>query len=110
MARIPHVIAGEKVTDAERTQPVYNPATGEGYIGFQQTCGHGTAAFLTPSGTYQLRDLTTEDRGVIAEFDAGLHDKADDAGKGIRQPGLVHQVFHHELGHRAAADIAVADE
>ncbi len=29
MARIPHVIAGEKVTDAERTQPVYNPATGE---------------------------------------------------------------------------------
>ena len=29
MARIPHVIGGEKVTDAERTQPVYNPATGE---------------------------------------------------------------------------------
>ena len=29
MARIPHFIAGEKVTDAERTQPVYNPATGE---------------------------------------------------------------------------------
>ena len=29
MARIPHVIAGEKVTDAERTQTVYNPATGE---------------------------------------------------------------------------------
>ena len=29
MARIPHVIAGEKLTDAERTQPVYNPATGE---------------------------------------------------------------------------------
>ena len=29
MARIPHVIAGEKITDAERTQPVYNPATGE---------------------------------------------------------------------------------
>ena len=38
--------------------------------GYRQTCGHGTAAFLTPSGTYQLRDLTTEDRGVIAEFDA----------------------------------------
>ena len=51
-------------------QILHNPATGEGYIGFQQTCGHGTAAFLTPSGTYQLRDLTTEDRGVIAEFDA----------------------------------------
>jgi len=29
MARIPHVIAGERITDAERTQPVYNPATGE---------------------------------------------------------------------------------
>lgn len=29
MARIPHVIAGEKITDAERTSPVYNPATGE---------------------------------------------------------------------------------
>lgn len=29
MARIPHVIAGEKVTDAERTAPVFNPATGE---------------------------------------------------------------------------------
>ena len=29
MARIPHVIGGEKVDTAERTQPVYNPATGE---------------------------------------------------------------------------------
>ncbi|PRI12625.1 CoA-acylating methylmalonate-semialdehyde dehydrogenase [Leucobacter massiliensis] len=29
MALIPHVIGGERVTDAERTQPVYNPATGE---------------------------------------------------------------------------------
>ncbi|WP_336659125.1 CoA-acylating methylmalonate-semialdehyde dehydrogenase [Leucobacter sp. USHLN153] len=29
MARIPHVIGGEKVDAAERTQPVYNPATGE---------------------------------------------------------------------------------
>ena len=29
MARIPHIIGGEKITDAERTQPVYNPATGE---------------------------------------------------------------------------------
>ena len=51
-------------------QVLHNPATGEGYIGFQQTCGSGTAAFLTANGTYQLRDLTTEDRGVIAEFDA----------------------------------------
>ena len=51
-------------------QVLHNPATGEGLRGYRQTCGHGTAAFLTPSGTYQLRDLTTEDRGVIAEFDA----------------------------------------
>ena len=29
MARIPHVIAGEKIDDAERYSPVYNPATGE---------------------------------------------------------------------------------
>lgn len=50
-------------------QMLYDPATGEGYTGFQQTCGNGTAAFLTANGTYQLRDMTTEDRGVIAEFD-----------------------------------------
>lgn len=29
MARIPHVINGEKIEAAERTQPVFNPATGE---------------------------------------------------------------------------------
>ncbi|WP_053351561.1 CoA-acylating methylmalonate-semialdehyde dehydrogenase [Leucobacter musarum] len=29
MSRIPHVIGGEKIDAAERTQPVYNPATGE---------------------------------------------------------------------------------
>ncbi|MGJ0204309.1 CoA-acylating methylmalonate-semialdehyde dehydrogenase [Leucobacter sp. gxy201] len=29
MARIPHLIGGEKVDAAERLQPVYNPATGE---------------------------------------------------------------------------------
>ncbi|MFC5337257.1 CoA-acylating methylmalonate-semialdehyde dehydrogenase [Leucobacter denitrificans] len=29
MAHIPHFIGGEKVEAAERTQPVYNPATGE---------------------------------------------------------------------------------
>ena len=51
-------------------QVLHNPATGEGLRGYQQTCGSGTAAFLTANGTYQLRDLTTEDRGVIAEFDA----------------------------------------
>ena len=29
MAHIPHVIGGEKVEAAERTQPIFNPATGE---------------------------------------------------------------------------------
>lgn len=59
----------DSYTADSTTQILHNPATGEGYIGFQQTCGSGTAAFLTANGTYQLRDMTTEDRGVIAEFD-----------------------------------------
>lgn len=60
----------DSYTADSTTQILHNPATGEGYIGFQQTCGSGTAAFLTANGTYQLRDMTTEDRGVIAEYDA----------------------------------------
>ena len=60
----------DSYTADSTTQILHNPATGEGYIGFQQTCGSGTAAFLTANGTYQLRDMTTEGRGVIAEFDA----------------------------------------
>ena len=60
----------DSYTADSTTQILHNPATGEGYIGFQQICGSGTAAFLTANGTYQLRDMTTEDRGVIAEFDA----------------------------------------
>ncbi len=59
----------DSYTADSTTQILHNPATGEGYIGFQQTCGSGTAAFLTANGTYQLRDMTTEDRGVIAEYD-----------------------------------------
>ena len=59
----------DSYTADSTTQILHNPATGEGYVGFQQTCGSGTAAFLTANGTYQLRDMTTEDRGVIAEFD-----------------------------------------
>ena len=59
----------DSYTADSTTQILHNPATGEGYIGFQQTCGSGTAAFLTANGTYQLRDMATEDRGVIAEFD-----------------------------------------
>lgn len=49
-------------------QTLYNPATGEELAGFQQVCGSGTAAFRAASG-YELRDLTAEDRGVIAAFD-----------------------------------------
>ena len=60
----------DSYTADSTTQILHNPATGEGYIGFQQTCGSGTAAFLTANGTYQLRDMTTEDRGVIAEINA----------------------------------------
>lgn len=56
-------------TAARRPSPA-QPCHRGGPARLPQTCGHGTAAFLTPSGTYQLRDLTTEDRGVIAEFDA----------------------------------------
>ena len=59
----------DSYTADSTTQILHNPATGEGYVGFQQTCGSGTAAFLTANGTYQLRDMTTEDRGVIAEYD-----------------------------------------
>lgn len=59
----------DSYTADSTTQILHNPATGEGYVGFQQTCGSGTAAFLTANGTYQLRDMTTEDRGMIAEFD-----------------------------------------
>ena len=49
-------------------QTLYNPSTGEELAGFQQLCGNGTAAFRT-SGSYELRDLTAEDRGVISAFD-----------------------------------------
>lgn len=49
-------------------QTLYSPSTGEELAGFQQVCGHGTAAFRT-SGGYELRDLTAEDRGVISVFD-----------------------------------------
>lgn len=50
-------------------QMLYNPATGEGFTGFCQVCGSGTACFLTESGQYELRDMTVEDRGVIGTFD-----------------------------------------
>ena len=48
---------------------LYNPATGEGFTGFRQVCGNGTACFVTSDGRYELRDLTTVDRTLIGTFD-----------------------------------------
>lgn len=50
-------------------QTLYNPATGERFAGFAQTCGSDMACFATAGGRYELRDMTTEDRGVIGTFD-----------------------------------------
>lgn len=50
-------------------QLLYNPATGEGFAGFAQTCGNGTACFATADGRYELRDMTTVDRTLIGTFD-----------------------------------------
>ena len=50
-------------------QLLYNPATGEGFTGFAQTCGNGTACFATADGRYELRDMTTVDRTLIGTFD-----------------------------------------
>ena len=50
-------------------QMLYNPTTGESFTGYTQTCGNGTACFVTDDGRYELRDMTTEDRGVISTFE-----------------------------------------
>ena len=50
-------------------QVLYNPATGESFAGFTQTCGNDMACFTTADGRYELRDMTTEDRGVLGTFD-----------------------------------------
>ena len=50
-------------------QMLYNPTTGESLTGYTQTCGNGTACFVTDDGRYELRDMTTEDRGVISPFE-----------------------------------------
>ncbi len=50
-------------------QTLYNPATGERFAGFAQTCGSDMACFATADGRYELRDMTTEDRGIIGAFD-----------------------------------------
>lgn len=59
------VATGEETTD----QILYNVLTGEQCTGFLQVYPGGLASFSTSDGRYELRDMTTEDRGLIATFD-----------------------------------------
>ena len=59
------VATGEGNTD----QILYNVLTGEQCTGFLQVYPGGLASFSTGDGRYELRDMTTEDRGLIATFD-----------------------------------------
>ena len=59
------VATGEETTD----QILYNTQTGEQCTGFLQVYPGGLASFSTGDGRYELRDMTTEDRGLIATFD-----------------------------------------
>ena len=59
------VATGAETTD----QILYNTQTGEQYTGFLQVYPGGLASFSTGDGRYELRDMTTEDRGLIATFD-----------------------------------------
>lgn len=59
------VATGEETTD----QILYNVLTGEQCTGFLQVYPGGLASFSTSDGRYELRDMTTEDRGLISTFD-----------------------------------------
>lgn len=59
------IATGEETTD----QILYNTQTGEQYAGFLQVYPSGLASFSSGNGRYELRDMTTEDRGLIAAFD-----------------------------------------
>ena len=59
------VATEEETTD----QILYNVLTGEQCTGFLQVYPGGLASFSTGDGRYELRDMTTEDRGLIATFD-----------------------------------------
>ena len=59
------VATGEETTD----QILYNVLTGEQCTGFLQVYPGGLASFSTGDGRYELRDMTTEDRGLISTFD-----------------------------------------
>ena len=59
------VTTGEETTD----RILYNVLTGEQCTGFLQVYPGELASFSTGDGRYELRDMTTEDRGLIAAFD-----------------------------------------
>ena len=59
------VTTGEETTD----RILYNVLTGEQCTCFLQVYPGGLASFSTSDGRYELRDMTTEDRGLIAAFD-----------------------------------------
>ena len=59
------VTTGEETTD----RILYNVLTGEQCTGFLQVYPGGLASFSTGDGRYELRDMTTEDRGLIAAVD-----------------------------------------
>lgn len=59
------VTTGEETTD----RILYNVLTGEQCTGFLQVYPGGLASFSTSDGRYELRDMTTEDHGLIAAFD-----------------------------------------
>ena len=59
------VATGEETTD----RILYNVLTGEQCTGFLQVYPGGLVSFSTGDGRYELRDMTTEDRGLIATFD-----------------------------------------
>lgn len=59
------VTTGEETTD----RILYNVLTGEQCTSFLQVYPGGLASFSTSDGRYELRDMTTEDRGLIAAFD-----------------------------------------
>ena len=58
------VTTGEETTD----RILYNVLTGEQCTGFLQVYPGGLASFSTGDGRYELRDMTTEDRGLISTF------------------------------------------
>lgn len=55
--------------DADSTQVLYNPTTGEQLANFLCTYDGGLASFSTSDGRYELRDMTVEDHGLIATFE-----------------------------------------